>query len=264
MGLADQNVASRPMNASTSGPVKPPTNQAIQTSTNQPQQPQKPKLAPRTVYEPKPPPPQTVSASASTSAIEKRVSFVPAPQSSVVGLSVVSPSQPEPPAAQAKTESYEEEESFGLDSEDDAFFATVDLGEAAADTGRPLDHDGLGGLGDFDMTNCSLSDIDIEEGPSVLGGHKPPIAAVVVPQQQQQQPSRPSVPQQSRLGQQQRFPRQSGNSARHQSGSSSSNQPTRTSQTSSGAFHFPVELNNQSGKPPSGLSAGVKRPADAI
>ena len=249
MDLAEQSAPSRLPNTATSGFVKLPANPPAQSSNQNPpqqqqQQQQQPKPTSQMNQDPKP---QTVAYFSTSSAAEKRVSFAPALQSSVVGLSVAPPPpppQPEPLVAQPNAKVFDDEESFGLNSEDDAFYATVDLGGAEADLGHPIDHDeGLDGLEDFDMTNCALS--DVEDGPSVLGRYKPPPAPAPQIQPQQAAQSRASAPQQGRPGQvlqqHQRSSGQPSNSAAppgQQSGSSN-NQAMPPSQVWSGGFHFP-------------------------
>ncbi|GJE94785.1 Rad52/22 family double-strand break repair protein-domain-containing protein [Phanerochaete sordida] len=263
-------------NATTSGHAKGSSNLPAQNSTNnqpqhQPPPPPQQRPGSRIIYEPKTPAPQPATTSATGS--DRRVSFAPAPQASVAGPSAAPPSAStaRPPVAKPRDDTYEEEDSYGLHSEDDAFYAAIDLGDGAADLGPPIHFEGIE---EFVMTNCSLS--DIEDGPSVLGGFKPPPAAAQPaqqqPQQQPQQQNRPSVPQQSRPGQQPRYSGQSNNASGQlpntsgqQPGSSSTNQPVRSSQAASGAFHFPKGPNQStSAKPPSGSGTGIKRPADAM
>ena len=92
-------------------------------------------------------------ASSTSSGLEKRVTFAQQPPNDA-------PKRVSPPAApiEAEPESFEDE-SFGLNSEDDDFFASVDLGDGL---GGPIHFDeGLGGV-----------DSPIDEGPSVLGGYQ--------------------------------------------------------------------------------------------
>lgn len=197
MGLAGQVPSARPLNmptASTSATAKSPSTASGQgPAYNQPQlQQSKPVSTSGIVYRQsdiKPAPAQSAAASSSSAAQsnERRVSFAQQPPnnattSRIAPVTPAAQTRPSPPVAEPKPESFEDE-SYGLNSEDDDFFASVDLG-------------GLGGPIDFDEGTGAVDGVDesLDDGPSVLGGYlaKRTNDPVRAPQQQYaQQPAAP-------------------------------------------------------------------------
>lgn len=273
MGLAGQHNSTTSSIAPQAPLSKPASTSSVvfQASVNEPAQ------------------PQQLSSSSITS--DKRVSFaqpqsVASSSSSVAAVVPVARALTPPETVPlAKVEPFDDDESYGLNSEDDAYFAAMDLGE---DFGPPIHFDGNG-----------AADVSYDDGPSVLGGYRAPTKPA--------EPSRPPQPQPAGLSnrngtasnagqhptagvqpqpQQQRLrPSEVLQREFARSGASAASKPPSARPTSSqmGGFHFPPEVvslrsklplidtalticapwNAQNARPGTN-HAGVKRSADAL
>lgn len=230
MGPPDQSAPPRSTNTtlSSAAPSEPLVNAPAPAPVrNQPQSNAPPPGVAYRQSDSRPTGPQLSANASAPSAIDKRVTFAQQAASA--------PSRVLPPVAEADYDP-PEDESFGLNSEDDDFFASIDLGE---DLGGPINFDeGAGGV-------QSAND----EGPSVLGGYRAP-----KPQASAAQVGQPGRPAYGQLadapdtGSRTPFAQQSHSSSGHGRPSSQA-----------GGFHFPSNVN---AKP--GPAIGMKRPADAM
>lgn len=177
----------------------------------------------------------------STTSGARRVSFVQAaaPQP-----------KPQPPPALSvsipdTTDDFDDE-SFGLNSEDDALFASLDLGEGDSGIGGPIDFDeGVGGV------SVDQPEEDVAVDPQVSGRQPLQPRQVPEPLLQRDQPANrtaaPPQPQYRQSHQPQQSSRnppppnpnttsnQSNDSGTHSASASQSRTPT----SSMGGFHFP-------------------------
>ena len=211
MGLPNQPAPPRSTSTTTSsaGPSKPIAN----ASAPAPIQNQPRAAAPLSAIGHRqtdlcPPGPQP-STSENASAADRRVTFAQQP-------TLASAPEHVAPLVADLDPDLPEDESFGLNSEDDEFFASVDLGE---DLGGPII---------FDEGADSVQSSN-DEGPSVLGGHQPYKAQVAA----------------ARVGQSNRPPH-----AQYTNAADSSARPPLAQQSNSssgygkpssqaGGFHFP-------------------------
>lgn len=166
-----------------------------------------------------------------TAGSDRRVSFAQQ-QQAAASTSIAAPVPTSVPDESEtplpKTESFDDDESYGLNSDDDAFYAALDLGE---DFGPPIHIE----------RNVEVSNSYEDDGPSVLGGYQ-------APTKKAPEPSRPSYSTNNpaqRAGQalqQQHEPqrnaaKQDTVSSGNQGGASASHPRPTSSQM--GGFHFP-------------------------
>ncbi|KAF9077439.1 hypothetical protein BDP27DRAFT_1442092 [Rhodocollybia butyracea] len=209
----------------------------------------------------------------------RQVAFADSPLANrgAAAAAVTAPVSPEEPDDDGGTA----DESFALGSEDDAFFASVDLGEA--DMGRPIDFtEGLAGRRNVDQSNISLStpglhqpaqDNTVVSTSSISAtGYSPPLFQQTskieqkLPQQQSShQPQRPSSNLSRTYDVLNRQP-QSGvvpnNPSRELNDSTNVINSTPAPRRMGGFSFPPGVLNRQPQQPLQGI--GVKRPAEAM
>lgn len=238
MGLAEHSTPARPPNAAvnTTGPPKTGLNTPAQTPAHSAPHQRPPQASTSGADFRQPAPKQPAQPGQS----EKRVSFLEQQILEAQASMAKTPSPPSPPpipkaAPQAVPQASPlDDESFGMNSDDDAFFATVDLGE---DLGGPIDfEEGIGAALEIDST---VGDEPSHDGPVQhfpgAQNHRPPQPnwGSSRPPQTRAQPERAAALQKPLSNQ--AVPPTSPN---EHSSSISNNVPPRST-PSAGGFHFP-------------------------
>ncbi|KAF7297191.1 hypothetical protein MIND_00952200 [Mycena indigotica] len=244
------------VSASSSTPIHAPPPVAPALRPQQQQQPPPP--APKREPLPKPiPQPKPLATS---TPIDRKVSFAPQPPPPAIVK------KEEPASIPAKTASFDEYDEYGF-SDDDAFLSTVDLGEG--DLGRPIDfEEGLSGgtaLEEREQMEAAAAAVADRHGPMGIdkATSKPPI---------QRGNMGPPPPPQNNNSNRPTTSHITAQSAPAIPSTSSSTKPASVrAPPSMGGFHFPpgmeetiLSQNRNPNQPPPHLSGGVKRNADTM